>query len=342
MSPAAALEFVDVVKRFGAGSTEVRALSGVSLRVEPGEFVAVMGPSGCGKSTLLHLAGALEDPRQGACFVGGHDLADLDVRGHAALRRSEVGYVFQRLNLLASLTAIENVDAAAGARRRVGSRGARHGATEALRERRAARSSSIATRTTSPAASSSASPSPARSWANAELLLADEPTGSLDTATGDSVIELLAALPAGTAPRWCSVTHEPRFAQLDRSCGVPPRRAHRGPDQCASGDRRSRRRPCRRSGGCAMTMLDDRPVDDLDRPSPWSSAAMSSAAEVGRWRLAARLARREIRRRPWRTLLVVLLIGVPVAGMVVGDAAYRSGQLPEDQSHRFGAADVRA
>lgn len=90
-----------------------------------------------------------------------------------------------------------------------------------------------------------------------------------------------------------------------------------------------------------MTMLDERPVDDLDRPSPWSNAAMSSAAEVGRWRLAARLARREIRRRPWRTLLVVLLIGVPVAGMVVGDAAYRSSRLPADQSHRFGGADVR-
>ena len=90
-----------------------------------------------------------------------------------------------------------------------------------------------------------------------------------------------------------------------------------------------------------MTMLDDRPVDDLDRPSPWSTAAMSSAAEIGRWRFAARLARREIRRRPWRTLLVVLLIGVPVAGLVVADAGYRSSQLPEDQSHSFGAAAAR-
>ena len=67
-----------------------------------------------------------------------------------------------------------------------------------------------------------------------------------------------------------------------------------------------------------MTMLDDRPVEELDRPSPWSNAAMSSVAEIGSWRLAARLARREIRRRPWRTLLVILLIGVPVAGLVVG------------------------
>ena len=90
-----------------------------------------------------------------------------------------------------------------------------------------------------------------------------------------------------------------------------------------------------------MTMLDERPVDDLDRPSPWSNAAMSSVAEIGRWRLSARLARREIRRRPWRTVLVVLLIGVPVAGMVVGDAGYRSSQLSDDQSHYFGTAAGR-
>ena len=90
-----------------------------------------------------------------------------------------------------------------------------------------------------------------------------------------------------------------------------------------------------------MTMLDERPVDQLDRPSPWSNAALSSAAEIGRWRLAARLARREIRRRPWRTLLVVLLIGVPVAGFVVADVGYRSSNLPPDQSHRFGTAAAR-
>ena len=210
MRPAAAVEFVDVVKRFGAGSTEVRALSGVSLRVEPGEFVAIMGPSGCGKSTLLHLAGALEEPSAGRVFVGGRDLADLDIRGHAALRRSEVGYVFQRLNLLASLTALENV-ALPLELDGVNARTARARAKEALasvgldeqldrypddfsggQQQRIAIARAVV--------------------GERKLLLADEPTGSLDTATGDSVIEVLAALPERHGTAVVLVTHEPRFA----------------------------------------------------------------------------------------------------------------------------------
>ena len=210
MKPAAAVEFVDVVKRFGAGSTEVRALSGVSLRVEPGEFVAIMGPSGCGKSTLLHLAGALEEPSAGRVFVGGRDLADLDIRGHAALRRSEVGYVFQRLNLLASLTALENV-ALPLELDGVNARTARARAREALasvgldeqldrypddfsggQQQRIAIARAVV--------------------GERKLLLADEPTGSLDTATGDSVIEVLAALPERHGTAVVLVTHEPRFA----------------------------------------------------------------------------------------------------------------------------------
>ncbi len=210
MRPAAAVEFVEVVKKFGAGSTEVRALSGVSLRVEPGEFVAIMGPSGCGKSTLLHLAGALEDPSAGRVFVGGRDLADLDIRGHAALRRSEVGYVFQRLNLLASLTAIENVAlpleldgiSARTARGRAKAALVSVGLEEQLdrypddfsggQQQRIAIARAIV--------------------GERKLLLADEPTGSLDTATGDSVIEVLAALPERHGTAVVLVTHEPRFA----------------------------------------------------------------------------------------------------------------------------------
>lgn len=81
----------------------------VSLCVAPGEMVAVRGPSGCGKSTLLHLAGGLEDPSAGRVLVGGRDLATLDADARAELRRRDVGYVFQRLNLVAGLIATENV-----------------------------------------------------------------------------------------------------------------------------------------------------------------------------------------------------------------------------------------
>lgn len=81
----------------------------VSLCVAPGEMVAVRGPSGCGKSTLLHLAGGLEDPSAGRVLVGGRDLATLDADARAELRRRDVGYVFQRLNLVAGLISTENV-----------------------------------------------------------------------------------------------------------------------------------------------------------------------------------------------------------------------------------------
>ena len=204
------LELVDVVKSFGRGPTETRALSGVSLQIEPGEFVAIMGPSGCGKSTLLHLAGALEEPSAGRVLVDGRDLSELGINERADLRRRDVGYVFQRLNLIPALTAVENVmlplelDG-------IGVRQARQRAIEALRQtglthhldrypddfsggqqqRIAIARSIVGTR---------------------RLLRADEPTGSLDTMNSDEVIELLAELPAKHGTAVLLVTHEPRFA----------------------------------------------------------------------------------------------------------------------------------
>src|SRR3546814_12161208 len=82
-SPRLALELREVVKRYGSGPTEVRALTDVSIEVAPGELVAIMGPSGCGKSTLLHLAAALEDPAAGQVLVGGQDLSSLSAHGRA-------------------------------------------------------------------------------------------------------------------------------------------------------------------------------------------------------------------------------------------------------------------
>lgn len=207
---AAAVEFIDVVKSYGSGPTEVRALSGVSLSVRPGEIVAIMGPSGCGKSTLLHLAGALEKPSAGRVLVGGRDLDTLSLPDQAELRRRDVGYVFQKLNLIPSLTAVENVmlplelDG-------VPTRSARDSAREMLnlvgldhhldrypddfsggqQQRIAIARSIVGTR---------------------KVLLADEPTGALDTTNSDQVIELLATLPATHGTAVVLVTHEPRFA----------------------------------------------------------------------------------------------------------------------------------
>ena len=206
------LEFRDVVKSYGSGALEVRALTDVSLTIAAGEFVAVRGPSGCGKSTLLHLAGGLEDPSAGRVLLDGNDLDALDATARAALRRRDVGYVFQRLNLVPALTAVENVmlplelDGIRG-------REARRQALDALtsvgldhyvdrypddfsggqQQRIAIARAIVGTR---------------------RLVLADEPTGSLDTCTGDSVIELLASLPAERGTAIVLVTHEPRFASF--------------------------------------------------------------------------------------------------------------------------------
>jgi putative ABC transport system ATP-binding protein len=204
------LELADVVMRYGAGPTEVRALTDVSLRVAPGEMVAVRGPSACGKSTLLHLAGGLEDPSAGQVLVDGHDVQTMDARRRAALRRSTVGYVFQRLNLVPALTAVENVmlplelDG-------VATRAARDQAAEVLasvgldreldrypddfsggQQQRIAIARALV--------------------GHRRLVLADEPTGALDTTTGDGVIDLLASLPAEHGTAVVLVTHEPRYA----------------------------------------------------------------------------------------------------------------------------------
>jgi putative ABC transport system ATP-binding protein len=206
----AALELRSVVKRYGEGPTEVRALTDVSLVVMPGELVAVTGPSGSGKSTLLHLAAALDVPDAGQVCVGGRDLAGLSVAGRAALRRTDVGIVLQRLNLVPSLTAVENVMLPLELEG-VGRRAARARAVEALaavgvteqvdrfpddmsggqQQRVAVARATVGDR---------------------KVLLADEPTGALDTVTGDAVIELLAALPAATGCAVVLVTHEPRYA----------------------------------------------------------------------------------------------------------------------------------
>src|SRR5262245_40970694 len=104
-----ALELHHVSKTYGAGPNEVHALTEIDLSVERGEFVAVMGPSGSGKSTLLTIAGSLEEPSSGRVLVDGVDLATLSAGERAMLRRRSIGYVFQDFNLLPGLTAVENV-----------------------------------------------------------------------------------------------------------------------------------------------------------------------------------------------------------------------------------------
>src|ERR1039457_6126902 len=103
------LELTNVSKSYGEGSAKVTALARVSLSVAPGTMVAVMGPSGSGKSTLLTIAGGLEEPDEGEVLVAGAPLSGMSRNDRARLRRRAIGYVFQDYNLLAGLTAAENV-----------------------------------------------------------------------------------------------------------------------------------------------------------------------------------------------------------------------------------------
>jgi putative ABC transport system ATP-binding protein len=203
------LQLRRVARVHGTGATEVRALESVDLEVAAGELVAVMGPSGSGKSTLLGLAGGLDRPTSGAVTVEGTDLATLLPAELAALRRRSVGYVFQSFNLLPALTAAENVALPLeldGTRPRA----ARTAALSALE---AAGAAEVADRFPDDLSGGEQQRvAIARGLVgDRRLLLADEPTGALDSVTGDAVLRLLRArCDAGAAA--VLVTHEPRYA----------------------------------------------------------------------------------------------------------------------------------
>jgi len=204
------LSFRSVVKSFGAGSTEVRALTEIDLDIARGEFVAIMGPSGCGKSTLLHLAGALERPNAGQVKVDGIDLSDLSHVEAADLRRRDIGYVFQQLNLIPSLTALENVmlplELDGVARRK-----AKEVAVDSLK--RVGIDEQVNRYPDDFSGGQQQRIAIARAIiGNRRLLLADEPTGALDTVNADQVVELLGDLAREQGVTVVMVTHEPRFA----------------------------------------------------------------------------------------------------------------------------------
>ncbi len=198
-----------VTREHRQGEAVVHALRGVDLAVHAGELVTVMGPSGSGKSTLLHLAGGLDRPTTGLVSVEGRDLAGLRPADVAAVRRRSVGYVFQDLNLLPSLTALENV-ALPLELDGVRSRAARHQALGALDEVGVGGLSGrfpdeLSGGQQQRVAIARALVGPRR------LLLADEPTGALDSTTGEEVLRVLRArCEAGAAG--VLVTHDARHA----------------------------------------------------------------------------------------------------------------------------------
>ena len=203
------LDMRQVSKTYGSGAAEVHALVAVDLRVHRGELVAIMGPSGSGKSTLLTIAGSLEVPTSGEIAIAGAALSAMTRNDRARLRRRTIGYVFQDFNLLAGLTAIENV-ALPLELDGTSARAARNVALSALDEL------GLADRADSYPDDLSGGERQRVAIARAvvgdrRLMLADEPTGALDTVNGEGVMRVLrAACHRGVAG--IVVTHDAQLA----------------------------------------------------------------------------------------------------------------------------------
>ena len=203
------IELRSVTKVYGQGEAEVRALDGIDLRIEKGEFAAVMGPSGSGKSTAMNIIGCLDLPTSGSYLFNGVEVGGLDRKQRALLRRNYLGFVFQGFNLLARTSAVENVELpliyrgmklaerrplALDALARVGLKGrAKHtpGELSGGQQQRVAIARAIVTE-------------PA-------VLLADEPTGNLDTKTSHEIMDLLVGLNREQKITILMVTHEPEM-----------------------------------------------------------------------------------------------------------------------------------
>jgi putative ABC transport system ATP-binding protein len=209
------LVLTDVRRRFGEGATAVDAVRAATLAVAPGEVVAIMGPSGSGKSTLLSMMGGLLAPDAGIATIAGQDLRGLSSGALAQLRRTRLGFVFQKFNLLRALTGRENVEIGlllAG----VAPAEARVRAEEALAEVGLERRAHALPRDLSGgeqqrvAVARALAPAPA-------LILADEPTGALDSASGRLVIDLICTHVHQRGAAAVIVTHDHRVsAVVDR------------------------------------------------------------------------------------------------------------------------------
>jgi putative ABC transport system ATP-binding protein len=207
-----AIEVRDLRKDYGTGATLVHALRGVDLTIEHGEFVAVMGPSGSGKSTMLHILGALESPTSGTVSVEGNRYDGLDDKHLTHFRRDHIGFVFQFFNLLTSLTAAENVLLPALIAGRPDDALVKR-AHELLAE------VGLAGRAEHVPSELSGGEQQRVSIARAlllspELVLADEPTGNLDSRAGKGVLRLLRELNEREGHTIVMVTHDPSAAAV--------------------------------------------------------------------------------------------------------------------------------
>ena len=284
------LRLQDVTRTYETeGGVQVKALRGVSLSVHAGEFVAIRGPSGCGKSTLLSILGCLDRPDSGSYEVAGYDVIKLDANDLAWLRRNVFGFVFQSYNLLPTATALENTELPA----------VYAGTTSADRRSRAEQllaslglEGRMGHRPSTMSGGEQQRVSIARALMNGgQIILADEPTGALDSATSREIVDLLASL-AQQGHTVIMVTHDPEVAAR---------------------------------AGRQLEMLDGQIVHDSgtipDEQTQYDGSTMQMASRVATASLAdvaeaVRMAVRSLRATPLRTFLTLLGVVIGVAAVV--------------------------
>ncbi|MEV4658054.1 ABC transporter ATP-binding protein [Micromonospora sp. NPDC049301] len=209
-----AIEAVDVSRTYQLDGVSVEALRGVSLTVQPGDYVALVGPSGSGKSTLMHLLGGLDRPTGGRLVIGGRDVAALSPPEMATLRNETIGFVFQAFHLLPRTSAVENV-ALPLVYRGVSARQRRERAAAMLG--RVGLGHRLDHRPNQMSGGEQQRVAIARALVTEPtVLLADEPTGNLDSVTGAAVLELLERLNAESGVALVMVTHDQEVAARAR------------------------------------------------------------------------------------------------------------------------------
>ena len=204
------IQLQDVSKIYYTDDLETHALSGVHLEVRRGEFIAITGPSGCGKSTLLGILGLLDSPSSGTYLLQGQPAQQLDASERAAMRSRAVGFIFQSFNLIGDLTVLENVELPLRLRHGLAPEQRRRRSHEALE--RVGMMHRLKHYPSQLSGGQQQRVAVARALVGApDIILADEPTGNLDSVNGESVMNLLGELHAAGSTL-CIVTHDNRYA----------------------------------------------------------------------------------------------------------------------------------
>ena len=205
------LHLEGVTKVFTTDEVETHALAGIHLEINRGDYVSISGPSGCGKSTLLAILGLLDTPSDGKYVLNQTPVETLKMRDRARIRNREIGFIFQAFNLIGDLTVYENVELPL-TYRNMPARERKMHVTEALE--RVGMSHRMKHYPSQLSGGQQQRVAVARALVGQpSILLADEPTGSLDSANGEAVMELLRELHRSGATI-CMVTHDPRYARI--------------------------------------------------------------------------------------------------------------------------------